>query len=66
MKITKVEGGTLYENDTAIPQGITLATGTRCVILQPGESHFEPTVAAPEGDLGAIAAYGKAYEDGDI
>jgi hypothetical protein len=57
MKITKTEAGTLYENDTAIEQAITLAAGTKCVHLLPGESHFEPTVAAPEGDLGAVACY---------
>jgi hypothetical protein len=59
MKITKQVNGTLYENDTAIEQAITLAAGTLCVHLLPGESHFEPIVAAPApgSDLGAVAAY---------
>ena len=64
MKITKVEGGTLYENDGTIPEGIY--DNTNLVVLQPGESHLVPTVAAPEGDLGAVAAYGKARYDGEI
>jgi hypothetical protein len=54
----------LWENDGLIPEGIY--DGTDLIVLQPGDSHLVPTVAAPEGDLGAIAAYGKAYEDGDI
>jgi len=57
MKITKTEAGTLYENDTAIEQAVTLAAGTTCVHLLPGESHFEPTVPAPAGDEGAVACY---------
>jgi len=57
MKHEAVEGGTLWTNDTAIPQGITLAGGTRCITLQPGESHFEPTVPAPVGDEAAVACY---------
>ena len=57
MKITKTEAGTLYENDTAIEQAITLSAGTKCIHLLPGESHFEPTVAAPVGDEAAVAAY---------
>jgi len=66
VKITKVEGGMLYENDTAIEQAITLAAGTKCIVLQPGESHFEPTVAAPTDDLAAVGAYAKARSDGEI
>jgi glutamate-1-semialdehyde aminotransferase len=59
MKITKQQNpdGTLYENDTAIEQAITLAAGTTCVHLLPGESHFEPTIPAPTGDEAAVAAY---------
>jgi len=57
VKITKTEAGTLYENDTAIEQAVTLAAGTKCVHLLPGESHFEPTVPAPTDDLAAVAAY---------
>jgi len=57
MKITKVANGTLYENDGAIEEAITLAAGTKCVHLLPGESHFEPTVVAPVGDEAAVAAY---------
>lgn len=57
MKITKQANGVLYENDTAIEEAITLAAGTKCVHLLPGESHFEPTVAAPEGDEAAVGAY---------
>ena len=57
MKHEAVEGGTLWTNDTAIAQGITLAAGTKCITLQPGESHFEPLVVAPEGDLAAVACY---------
>ena len=57
MKITKQANGTLYENDSAIAQGITLAAGTKCITLQPGESHFEPMIPAPEGDEAAVACY---------
>jgi len=59
MKITKQQNpdGVLYENDTTIEQAITLAAGTKCVVLQPGESHFEPLVAAPVGDEAAVGAY---------
>jgi len=64
MKITKVEGGTLYENDGTIPEGIY--DNTNLIVLQPGDSHLVLAIAAPEGDLGAVAAYGKAYKDGDI
>jgi hypothetical protein len=64
MKITKQVNGTLYENDTAIAQGITLAAGTKCITLQPGESHFEPTIPAPTDETGAVVACAMAYTDG--
>ena len=61
MKITKVANGTLYENNTLIPQGVY--SGTQLTTLQPGEHLFVPDIAAPEGDLGAVAAYAAdAYE----
>ena len=66
MKITKQQNpdGTLYENDTAIVQGITLAAGTKCVNLAPGESHFEPTIPAPADETGAVVACAMVYTDG--
>jgi len=57
MKHEAVEGGTLWTNDTAIPQGITLAGGTRCITLQPGETYLEATIPAPTGDEAAVGAY---------
>ena len=59
MKHEAVEGGTLWTNDTDIAQGVTIAGGTRCITLQPGESYLVVTVEAPApgSDLGAVAAY---------
>jgi hypothetical protein len=59
MKITKQQNpdGVLYENDGTIEEAITLAAGSKCVHLLPGESHFEPAVEAPTGDEGAVACY---------
>ena len=64
MKHTVVEAGVLWQNDGLIPEGIY--DNTNLIVLQPGESHLVLAIAAPEGDLGAVAAYGKAYKDGDI
>jgi len=64
MKSTKVEGGVMWENDGLIPEGIY--DNTNLIVLQPGESHLVLNTAAPTNDLGAVAAYGKAYTDGDI
>lgn len=59
MKHEAVESGFLWTNDSQIAQGITIAGGTRCVTLQPGETYLEVTVEAPApgSDLGAVAAY---------
>lgn len=65
MKITKQANGTLYENDSDIVQGITLAAGTKCINLEPGESHFEPTVVAPTDETGAVCAIAAAITNGD-
>jgi hypothetical protein len=56
MKQTPVEGGVMWENDTAIPQG--LYTGGQWVIIQPGKTYFAATPPeASKTDLAAVAAY---------
>ena len=64
MKTTKVEGGTLYENDSLIPEGIYIKT-TQLKVLQPGESYLDPTPSGATDPTGAVAAIAAAITNGD-